>query len=213
MCNGREETLSQMVMRRVHLFTTEGGRQGLLNEARDNNQKRKEHAAANETNNKPTQITYVDQDPTDRACLLEFPETHNKKALERADKCFEWGEYQNGSRQMAEKEIAHPNAVNISTMRDLHPKGGMPTFDPAHEDNLPRCTIKVTKQDVTKKMVAFDKGASGGISGWKPHPGPRQMPNIRLHSSSHPTHRRRRTRQDRGRAPPLHILGKGDRLL
>ena len=162
---GRDECISDLVFRRMHLITTDAGRTSLLAEARNTLQARTENRRQVEVPSLPAVIP--ESEPMDPLCFLEAPITPDPKSFTRADRHFEWGEYSRGIRAMTAKPTALENAQTVAAMRRLHPTGGLPSTAP-RDETFPRCTIEVKQADVKRKLHSFDKGTNGGLSGWTP---------------------------------------------
>lgn len=166
--HGREESLTAMVRRRLHGFVTDEGRLALLEEARRIYLARKKSVDPANNREPRDMPAPVEPTPMDRHAMLEAPlEDPPERCFQQADNCFRFGEWSRGIRTMAAKPPAPPTEANVRTMRALHPPGGLPPPIPRDAD-FPPCNTAVKKHDVRAMLHAFDRGTSGGVSGWTP---------------------------------------------
>ena len=164
----REESLTAMVRRRLHLFVTDEGRLALLKEARDIYRARKGSVDPANNRERSDMPAPIDPTPMDRYSMLEAPvNAPPDRCFQQADNSFCFGEWSRGIRTMAAKPPAPPTEANVRAMRALHPPDGLPPPIPRDAD-FPACKIKVKKHDVRAMLHSFDRGTSGGISGWTP---------------------------------------------
>ena len=164
--NTRSESLSVMVLRRLHMLATVEGQRQLLNEAHTIRNERA-RLAASRPQPEVKELT-VSEDAVkmpavgDRLGMLGDEDVDVPEGvLKYADHLFERGKYSKGIRAMSAKGTAPPTPANAAILAELHPRGGLPGEIPP----IPVPSFEVTKRDVSRAIHKVS-GLSPGLSGW-----------------------------------------------
>lgn len=160
-------SIARIVEERARKWTTPGGPQSLWEEANENAAKRArlQRPHPPETEEEVTAGSPATHDFGTIQYLLPSTQGYplTERAVRHAEVAATLGEYSRSCARLSAQPQAIDNARTHQILRDLHPRGCVPTYQSSTVSDL-----NITGEDVATCIAKFRRGAAPGPSGWRP---------------------------------------------